>query len=157
MGAYSCNGGNGMKRSFFVFLLSIASLQFSADWAEASNVLIVDDDGSSLLVTSSDDSIIMFEREMTISATNAFFSRKGVWAKDGDIRITTLNGQCLIFLGGERVGTIDLPTESVDDYIPFFRFSEHGRTLSIMLKSVNYESSDMLQNIYQARVTITRP
>lgn len=128
-----------------------------ADMTQRTNVVIVGEDGDSVLVTSGDEPIVLFERTAPLPATRGFFSRRRVWAGNGDIRITTLNGQCLIFVAGERVDTVDLPKESLAEEILFYRFSEHGHTLRIMLQSDAVNEEDPLQNTYTSRIIITRP
>jgi hypothetical protein len=95
----------------------------------ADNVVIMGDDGQSSVMVQGDSAIVVFRRELELPASGGFFKRPKVWADRQDLRITTLDGQALVFLGNERVGTFGLPGGEAGAEL--FRFTEHGHTLRV--------------------------
>lgn len=115
----------------FLALAAAVPLRVSAEGPSfKDNVVVIGSDGQSTLVVQSNAEIVVFRREIDLPATGGFFRRAKVWADRGDLRITSLNGEGLVFLGNERVGTFPIPGAETGNVL--FQFSEHGHTLQVV-------------------------
>ncbi|NLB64853.1 MAG: hypothetical protein GX803_00055 [Lentisphaerae bacterium] len=119
------------------------------------NVVVMGSDGQSALMVQSDDAVVVFSREIELPASGGFFKRARVWADRDDLRITSLNGEGLVFLGNERVGTFELPGGEVGGML--FKFSEHGHTLRLVKTGELAPAEDGGAAGCKLEATISRP
>lgn len=123
-----------------------------ADGGVIENVVVFEEGGGSSLMTYSAGSVEMFSQSVDLPETGGVLRRERVWADRQTLRVTSLDGAGLVFLGNERVGAFTLDGHADGDEL--FVFREHGHTLRITQEAaLDQEESRGIR----VRARITRP
>jgi hypothetical protein len=132
-------------------------LQFSCMCVvRAENSVVVGDDGKSALVISGAEPVVMFHRTLSVPMSGGAFRRPQVWAGQQELRITTLDGSCLVFLGKLRVGTVPFGVRKAGEAL--FCYRENGFTLKItVLDIIGGDEESARNRVAKLDVVITRP
>ncbi len=123
---------------------------------KAGNMVVVGDNGRSTLVVSGDESVVLFRHTLELPDSGGSFRRLRVWTDRQELRITTFNGQCLVFLGKKRVGTAKFVGRKAGDIL--FRYQELGSTLTIIvLEPPDEHGENEGARVVKLEALITRP